>query len=156
MFLFKANPYSVIKTIKDRQELKNSLIAAQDTGVIQILLDLYLLIEKKSNELVTRDIQCIICSFIHQMFIENSNLAELVHFQGYPKQLIPILVRGVPSMHICIDFVPKLLSHSDLNKQIFAINLISALCQKYPIVRTYNVAKLAINSISTLLQGKKN
>ena len=44
MFLFKANPYSVIKTIKDRQELKNSLIAAQDTGVIQILLDLYLLV----------------------------------------------------------------------------------------------------------------
>jgi integrator complex subunit 2 len=59
-------------------------------------------------------------------------------------------------MHICIDFVPKLLSHSDLNKQIFAINLISALCQKYPIVRTYNVAKLAMNSISTLLQGKNN
>lgn len=77
-------------------------------------------------------------------------------------------------MHICIDFVPKLLSHSDLNKQVqfinvylmlihkmslvcvqvFAIHLISALCEKYPIVRTFNVAKLAINVITTLLQGK--
>lgn len=35
-----------MKIIKDRQELKNSLIAAQDTGVIQILLDLYILIEQ--------------------------------------------------------------------------------------------------------------
>ena len=38
-------------------------------------------LSKKSNQLVSRDIQCIICSFIHQMFIENANLAELVHFQ---------------------------------------------------------------------------
>lgn len=95
---------------------------------------------KKSNELVSRDIQCIICSFIHQMFIENSNLAELVHFQGYPKQLIPILVRGVPSMHICIDFVPKLLSHADLNKQVntFRHNFIRKLkITKYILLQRY-------------------
>ena len=104
--------------LRDRQELKTSLIVTQDTAVIQILLDIFLLIKKKSNEMVTRDIQSIICSFIHQMFIENSNLAELVHFQGYPKSLIPILVKGVPSMHICLDFAPKLLANNDLDKQV--------------------------------------
>lgn len=31
--------------IKDRQDLKNSLIAAQDVAVIQVLLDLFLLIK---------------------------------------------------------------------------------------------------------------
>jgi hypothetical protein len=35
-----------MKALKDRQELKNSLIAAQDTAVIQILLDLILLVKK--------------------------------------------------------------------------------------------------------------
>ncbi len=39
-----------------------------------------------------------------------------------------------------------------LNK-IFGINLIAHLCDKYPIVRTFNVAKLAINVIFTVLQG---
>lgn len=77
----KVNQMNQLRALKDRQELKNSLIAAQDTAVIQILLDLFLLIKQKSNELVSREIQCIVCSFIHQMFIDNANLAELVHFQ---------------------------------------------------------------------------
>ena len=77
----KVNQFNQLKTLKDRQELKNSLIDAQDITVIQILLDLYLLIKKKSNELASRETQCIVCSFIHQRFIENSSLAELVHVQ---------------------------------------------------------------------------
>lgn len=72
--------------------------------------------------------------------------------KGYPTQLIPILVKGVPSMHICLEFVPKLLTHCDLDKQIFAINLAAHLCEKYPIVKTYNVAKLAINVCFTIIQ----
>ncbi len=69
--------------LKDRQDLKNSLMITQDTAVIQIVLDLFLLIKQKSNELVSREIQCIICSFLHQMFIDNTNLAEFVHFQVF-------------------------------------------------------------------------
>ncbi len=149
----KTNQF-IIKSIKERQELKNSLVSIQETGVIQILLDFIPLIEARANELVSREIKCLICGFIHQMFIENTNLAELVHFQGYSKKMMPILVRGVPSMHICLDFVPKLLSHSDIDKQIFAINLIAELCQEYPIVKTYNGVKLAINVANTLLQSK--
>lgn len=149
-----ANQFNIIKSIKERQELKNSLLSIQETGVIQILLDFIPLIEARTNELISREIKCVICGFIHQMFIENTNLAELVHFQGYSKKMMSILVRGVPSMHICLDFVPKLLSHSDIDKQIFAINLIAELCQEYPIVKTYNGVKLAINVANTLLQSK--
>jgi len=80
-------------------------------------------------------------------------------------------------MHICLEFAPKLLAHNDLNKKvnlktsynshsyfwdwdfekkkIFGINLIAHLCEKYPIVRTFNVAKLAINVIFTVMQGKR-
>ena len=56
-------------------------------------------------------------------------------------------------MHICLDFLPKLLAHNDLDKQIFAIKLIASLCVKYPIVKSYNVAKLAINVANTILQS---
>ena len=71
------------------------------------------------------------------MFINNASLAELLHSQvnkyfillqtiinisnsfqkGYSRELIPILVKCVPSMHICLDFVPKLLTNGDLKKQ---------------------------------------
>lgn len=69
-------------------------------------------------------------------------------------QLIPVLVKGVPSMHICLEFLPKLLQHYDLDKQIFGINLAASLCDKYPIVKAFNMAKLAINVAFTLLQCK--
>ena len=71
------------------------------------------------------------------MFINNTSLAELLQSQvilnflrtncdlntveikkGYSKSLIPVLVKGVPSMHICLDFVPKLLTNGDLKKQV--------------------------------------
>ena len=67
--------------------------------------------------------------------------------------MLPTLVRGVPSMHICLDFAPKLLSHSDIDKQVFAINLLAQLCEKYPIAKTYNGVKLAINVANTILQS---
>ena len=38
--------------------------------------------------------------------------------KGYPKQLLPIMVHGVPSMHICLEFAPKLLAHYELEKQV--------------------------------------
>lgn len=44
--------------------------------------------------------------------------------KGYPRKLIPILVRGVPSMHICLEFAPKLLAHNDLNKQVSTLELL--------------------------------
>jgi hypothetical protein len=38
-----------MKSLKDRQELKSSLIATQDTAVIQILLDIFIEIKKVKN-----------------------------------------------------------------------------------------------------------
>ena len=38
--------------------------------------------------------------------------------KGYPKQLLPVLVQGVPSMHICLEFAPKLLAHNEIEKQV--------------------------------------
>ena len=63
-------------------------------------------------------------------------------------------MRGVPSLHICQDFIPELLSQPDIYKQAFAVDLISHLSIQYAMPKAYNEARLAINAMSTLLSGK--
>lgn len=65
------------------------------------------------------------------------------------------MVPGVPSMHICLDFAPELLSQPDVKKQIFAVDLISHLSIQYALPKSFSVAKLAVNSLSTLLSGTR-
>jgi integrator complex subunit 2 len=93
--------------------------------------------------------------------------------QGYPLELLSITVSGVPSMHICLDFAPELLSQPDLEKQVnsetpsvrhscfkfsafaqvFAIDLISHLSVQYALPKSFSTARLAVNALSTLLSG---
>ena len=40
-----------------------------------------------------------------------------VMLQGYPSELLPVTVAGIPSMHICLDFIPELLSQPSMDKQ---------------------------------------
>merc|ERR550539_2017314 len=93
----------------------------------------------------------LICAYLHEAFIADPNLAKLVHFQGYPLELLSIVVPGVPSMHICLDFAPELLSQPDLEKQAFAVDLISHLSVQYSLPKSLSTARLAVNSVSTLL-----
>jgi integrator complex subunit 2 len=136
LFKNKIVVFSLLTYISGREELDNLFILNQDSAIIQILLDIYLLVEKvflyfeiyfqlkfyfffkSTNKLNILEIRSLICSYIHQMFINNASLAELLHNQGYSKALIPILVKCVPSMHICLDFVPRLLTNGDLKKQV--------------------------------------
>ena len=74
--------------------------------------------------------------------------------QGYPLELLSVTVPGVPSMHICLDFAPELLMQPDLEKQIFAVDLISHLSIQYALPKSYSTARLAVNALSTLLTGK--
>ena len=52
------------------------------------------------------------------MFIAEPEMVKLVHFQGYPEQLLPVVVAGVPSMHICLKFIPELVTQPDTHKQV--------------------------------------
>ena len=45
-----------------------------------------------------------------------------VSLQGYPSELLATVVQGIPSMHICSDFIPELLAHKDKTKQVGAQN----------------------------------
>ncbi|CAL1529921.1 unnamed protein product [Lymnaea stagnalis] len=161
---------------KDRLELKVALLAAQESAIVQILLEVCLPLEnekvrhcqvtrviiwvkeiyyfqtKAHGELCSlREIRCLLFSYIHQVFIADPNLAKLVHFQGYPSELIPLVVKGVPSMHICLDFIPELLGQPQRSKQIFGIQLLAHLCTQYHLPKSMNIAKLGIDVMFTLL-----
>lgn len=75
-------------------------------------------------------------------------------FQGYPRELLPVTVKGIPSMHICLDFIPELLSQPSLEKQVFAVDLVSHLSLHYALPKAMSVARLAVNTLSTLVTGE--
>ncbi|XP_076108239.1 integrator complex subunit 2-like [Mytilus galloprovincialis] len=142
------------QTDQERRDLKNALIMAQDSAVVQILLECCLPKEDEEEEGLLhnrREIQCVICSFIHKIFISDPHLAKLIHFQGYPEELLNITVPGIPSMHICLDFVPELLSQPQMHKQIFAIKMMAHLCCQYALPKSLNIAKLAVNVMFTMV-----
>lgn len=131
-------------------------MASQESVAVQILLEACL--ERpgerdkgSGREHTLREIRGIVCSYIHQVFIAEPTMAKLVHFQGYPRELLSMTVRGIPSMHICLDFIPELLSMPEMEKQIFAIDLSSHLSLQWRIPRSLSVAKLCINTLITLL-----
>uniref|UniRef100_A0A673FVS3 Integrator complex subunit 2-like n=1 Tax=Sinocyclocheilus rhinocerous TaxID=307959 RepID=A0A673FVS3_9TELE len=145
-----------------REELKNALLAAQDSAAVQILLEVCLPSPQEELSIQSREaeggllsdlseVQCLICCLLHQMFIADPNIAKRVHFQGYPQALLPLTVAGIPSMHICLDFIPELLTQPQLEKQIFAIQLLSHLCTQYALPKSLSVARLAISVMDTLL-----
>ncbi|XP_050071811.1 integrator complex subunit 2 [Anopheles maculipalpis] len=144
-----------VKTDNDREELKLAMIATQESVAVQIILEACLENETDSAEpgrlWALREVRGVICSFIHQMFIAEPSLAKLVHFQTYPRELLPITVRGIPSMHICLDFIPELMSMAEMDKQIFAIDLASHLSLQYTLPKSFSIAKLCVNTLSTLL-----
>jgi integrator complex subunit 2 len=108
---------------KERDELRFALLQSQESAAIQILLEACRpSAEPEKDETLAEqrlaEVQRLICVHLHQVFIADPNLAKLVHFQGYDSSLLSLVVSKVPSMHICLDFIPELLSQPDLNKQV--------------------------------------
>lgn len=155
---------------RNLDELRTTLVLAQTSAAIQILLESCIPDESEQEALHKRNksldlsederarlekfetsVDCI-CEHLHQVFIADTNLAKLVHFQTYPGELLSTTSDKIPSMHICLDFIPELLSQPDLSKQVFVIELASHLCEKYAITKSLNVAKLCFNVSFTLLQ----
>ncbi|KAJ1071698.1 hypothetical protein K5549_001990 [Capra hircus] len=103
-----------------REELKNALLAAQDSAAVQILLEICLPTEEEKAKGVNpdsllrnvqsvitastpnkgteegednllcnlREVQCLICCLLHQMYIADPNIAKLVHFQVWFQRMM--------------------------------------------------------------------
>ncbi|EGC28935.1 hypothetical protein DICPUDRAFT_99991 [Dictyostelium purpureum] len=108
---------------------------------------------KNFDEVDIEEIRCLVCSFIHQIFIDKPLIIKLIHFQGYLSQLLPITVSLIPSMHICFEFIPELLNQPSLDKQIFSIQLLAYLSEKYPIPKSLKLCRLSQTRISYNLNG---
>lgn len=67
--------------------MKNALIATQESAAVQMLLEAAqpkaVQEEAKGQRLLSdlKEVQCLICSYLHEAFIAEPNLAKLVHFQ---------------------------------------------------------------------------
>lgn len=64
---------------------------------------------------------------INFIFLALSLFVALSFCQGYPQALLPLTVAGIPSIHICLDFIPELLAQPQLEKQVRPPNLPSPL-----------------------------
>lgn len=80
-------------------------------------------------------------------------MAKLIHFQGYPSELLSVTTSGIPSMHICIDFIPELLNQPQVEKQVFAIQLLSHLAIQYPIPKSMSTAKFIFDRLLLLISA---
>lgn len=72
----------------EREELKNALIGTQESAAVQILLEAVRPvpgIEDCDDDHVLsnlKEVQSLVCSYLHETFIGDPNLAKLVHFQA--------------------------------------------------------------------------
>merc|ERR1712130_756811 len=127
----------------------------QESAAIQILLETCqpgVGEEEEHGSLsALQETRSLVCCYLHQAFIEDTNLAKLVHFQGYPHSLLPVTAQGVPSMFICLNTAPELLSQPSLEKQVFAVDLISHLSVVCAMPNSLSIARLALNCVWTLL-----
>ncbi|RZF41357.1 hypothetical protein LSTR_LSTR000071 [Laodelphax striatellus] len=139
----------------EREELKSALIATQESVAAQILLEACMETEsdrKTPGQMwALHEVRSIICSHLHQVYIADPSLAKLIHFQNYPRELLSVAVPGIPSMHICLDFIPELLSQPNLEKQIFAVDLAAHLSLQYALPKSMSVARLCVSTLTTLL-----
>ncbi|XP_042238877.1 integrator complex subunit 2-like isoform X3 [Homarus americanus] len=141
---------------EEREKLRGALVLTQESSAVQILLEACLMKDYEKDgagALALQEIRSIVCSYIHQAFLKDTTLAKLVHFQGYPGELLGPVVRGVPSMHIAIglNWIPELLQLPDLDKQLFAVELTSHLALQNAMPSTLSISRLGINTMATLL-----
>ena len=105
---------------------------AQESAIVQILLEIGHT-HQAAGVGEQEEINAMICGFLHAQFIKHPVLVKLIHFQTYPTDLIPTLVDGVPSLHLCLEFAGELLNQGDMDRQFFAVRLATELVRRYPL-----------------------
>ncbi|KAJ3154084.1 Integrator complex subunit 2 [Geranomyces michiganensis] len=140
-----------------------TLLQAQDTAVIQMLLETCVppargigltksdngdndvraaaaAEEEEEEDAQRRRVaQRPIMLFVHQLFMDPAYI-RLVHFQMYDARLIPLMVAMVPSMHFCFSFIPELIGAPKMETQMFGLQLMAHLGEKYPIEQSLQIA----------------
>ncbi len=84
---------SQVTSDMEREELKTALIASQESAAVQILLEAGLcpFISGDDSQCNAKEVK-LICSYLHEAFINDPNLAKLVHFQVRNRKSNSLLV----------------------------------------------------------------
>ncbi|KAJ2817025.1 Integrator complex subunit 2 [Coemansia sp. 'formosensis'] len=136
---------------KDSGALKKTHLSAilqlQEAGSLQMLIEI-------ARVSASDKVKCLIFEFVHARFLEQRTTQKLLHFQAYDEAAIGDMVKFVPSMHSCSEFIPELLMQSAPRLQLFAIRLAAAVLAKYPIAANEGMAKEVIlpHILTTLVQ----
>ena len=146
-------------------ELRQNIISTQESATIQLLIDVCMPNEEdRGNQSPfgmqltnLTEIQCLSCCLISQMLIADPNLARIIHSQGYPSQMIEMLVQGVPPMHICIDFIAALLEETDNpSSLVFCVQLTACLCEQYPLPKAIGVCQKVLEFLNRKVRQLNN
>eukprot|EP00668_Euglena_longa_P039057 GGOE01050237.1.p1 GENE.GGOE01050237.1~~GGOE01050237.1.p1 ORF type:complete len:1041 (-),score=297.07 GGOE01050237.1:140-3262(-) len=124
-----------------------ALVLTQRSMVLQFLLECCA--ANAENE----EVVAAICQFLHQQFIDRPVVCRLLHFQTYPASLLPTLAQRVPSLHICLEFIPELLETPRLSRQVFAVQLAAQLLQSYPMPKAVQCATVALARVQQWCQS---
>ncbi|KAJ2610282.1 Integrator complex subunit 2 [Coemansia sp. RSA 1365] len=94
-------------------------------------------------------------AFVHARFLAQRGVQKLVHFQAYDAAAITAMVRHVPSMHACAEFVPELLMQAPPPLQPFAARLAAAVVVQYPVPANEAMAREVVlpHAQTTLLHA---
>ncbi|KRX14385.1 N-alpha-acetyltransferase 25, NatB auxiliary subunit [Trichinella nelsoni] len=141
--IFEENNTSVGESVR-KYAILNEVLC------IQTLLD-SCMPDNEQISIEEREVLVHLCNFLHQVFIAEPMLIKAIHHQGYSTKLISIIVRNVPSMHVCFDWIKQLITMSDLQIKIFSVELLSHLCVEHPIEKAYRCAEFLLNVLYTML-----
>ncbi|KAJ1904796.1 hypothetical protein LPJ81_002284, partial [Coemansia sp. IMI 209127] len=114
-----------------------AIVQLQESSALQMLIELASL---SRNDAV----RALIFEFIHARFLEQRVVQKLVHFQAYELSAIDDMVKHVPSMHSCSEFIPEMLMQSLPRLQLFSVRLAASITSNYPIVANEGMTKEVI------------
>ncbi|KAJ5073528.1 integrator complex subunit 2 [Anaeramoeba ignava] len=143
---------------EDKKEQLETTILIQNSLVFQSLIEVILNAKKMNEQKNSENIDFVseinesmikVFQFIHNMFIEDSVLVKLVHFQMYSRDALELAVEHIPSIHVCFDFIPELLN--DNEKFIFATRFCGYLAKKYPTPQALHVSMMIPDKVRDLL-----
>jgi hypothetical protein len=146
--LLPATPAPPAAGVATPLEIMHTLVLSQEAAIAHMLIELCVpsgpdaltssvLREGDSmddpSDAITPEVCVLACRFLHAMFVADPALVHTVHAQGYAPAALPILVRGVPSLHVVLGLLPELLQAADPTQQAFAVRAAGALAGVYPV-----------------------
>uniref|UniRef100_A0A5S6QQF6 N-terminal acetyltransferase B complex subunit MDM20 homolog n=1 Tax=Trichuris muris TaxID=70415 RepID=A0A5S6QQF6_TRIMR len=152
--LISKSPEEVVSIEGTQREIMRALVSTVQTACAQILLEACMPLEGEeqtdSPASVLPEVKSTVCSFLHRIFLANPDLIKVIHMQGYHPSLISTTVRSIPSMHVCLCFIPEMLRKGSLKRKIFALSLLAALCEQYTIPEARRAALIAFKILVTV------